>query len=174
VVTIQDKARFKQAFNRLAVAVRLPAEQADASMQRVYWDGLETLPIESVEDAAAAIAAQAVWFPKLAEWKDAAEKASNARVLKFALPDPGRGWHSECGTCDDTGWESLTCAGGRQCGRTKEHAEHSYVVPCACRPTNHTYQRKRAEERERARGKEGASKQQRRSSNVSEFTRVGE
>ena len=173
MVTIHDKIRFKQAFNRLAVAVRLPADQADAAMQRIYWDGLEPYPIEAVEDASHTLATQAAWFPKLAEWIEVASKAQNARVLKHALPDPGRGWNSECGTCDDTGWEPLTCAGGRQCGRTKEHAAHSYVVPCPCRDTNRTYQRRKAEERDRVRGKSEASRQKR-GGNVAEFTRVGE
>lgn len=172
-MTLHDKLRFKQAFNRLAVAVRLPADQADVAMQRIYWEGLESYPIDAVEDAASALAAQAVWFPKLAEWIEVTSKAQNARVLKLALPDPGRGWNSECGTCDDTGWEPLTCAGGRQCGRDREHAAHSFVVPCACRDTNRTYQRRKAEERDRARGK-GEAARQKRGGNVAEFTRVGE
>lgn len=172
-MTINDKFRFKQAFNRLAVAVRLPADQADAAMQVVYWEGLDTYPIEAVEDAARQLAEQSVWFPKLAEWIELAAKAQNARVIKMALPDPGRAWHAECGTCDDTGWEPLECSGRAQCGRDREHAPHPYVVACACRPTNRTYQRRKAEERERSRGK-GEARQQKRSSNVSEFTRAGE
>lgn len=156
-MTVADRTRFKQAFNRLAVAVRLPADQVDAAMQRVYWDGLETYPIEAVEDAAVLLARQAVWFPKLAEWRDEATKASNARALRLALPDPGRAWNAECATCDDTGWEPMTCSGGAQCGRQKEHGQHSYVVPCPCRATNRTYLRRKAEERERARGRRSAA-----------------
>lgn len=155
-MTIQDRVRFKQAFNRLAVAVRLPADQADAAMQKVYHDGLEVYPIEAVEAAADSLAKNAVWFPKLAEWRDEAEKAQNSQAIRRALPSTVREWHSECATCDDTGWEPLECAGTRQCGRDKEHQAHSYVVPCACRANNHTYQRRRAEQRERARGRHAA------------------
>lgn len=156
-MTLHDRVRFKQAFNRLAVAVRLPADQADAAMQKVYWDGLEPYPIEAVESAADSLAKNAVWFPKLAEWRDVAGAAQSQHAISRALPSATRGWMSECGTCDDTGWEALTCAGSRQCGREKEHSGHSYAVPCACRPTNHTYQRRLAEQRERARGRKHAS-----------------
>ena len=172
-MTVHDRARFKQAFNRLAVAVRLPADQADVAMQRVYWDGLETVPIEAIEAAAESLSRQAVWFPKLAEWLDAAVKAQNAQAISRALPAATRGWDSECQTCDDTGWEPLTCVGGRQCGRDREHGAHTYVVACACRETNHTYQRRRAEDRQRVQGKGEASQQQRRSGQASDFTRAG-
>jgi hypothetical protein len=154
-VTVQDKFRFAQVFNRLAVAVRLPADEADEAMKRVYWEGLNDLPLEAVEDAARELSV-GEWFPKLGEWRSVATKAQNTRIIAKALPDPGRGWQSECGTCDDTGWEELTCSGGRQCGRVKEHPPHNYVVPCPCRATNHTYQRRKAEDRERARGRHAA------------------
>lgn len=155
-MTLHDKQRFKQAFNRLAVAVRLPAEQADTAMQKVYWDGLEPFPIDAVESAATSIAKAAVWFPKLAEWRDAAGAAQNVQAMARALPSVGREWHAECATCHDTGWEPLSCAGTRQCGREKTHQEHQYAVACACRPTNHTYQRRMAEQRERVRGRSRA------------------
>lgn len=157
-MTIQDRFRFKQAFNRLAVAVRLPADQADAAMQKVYHDGLETFPIEAVEAAADSLAKSAAWFPKLAEWREEAKKAQNTQAIARALPSSAnRVWQAECQTCDDTGWEPLECSGSRQCGREKEHQAHSYVVPCACRQSNHTYQRRRAEQRERARGRQAAT-----------------
>lgn len=158
MVTVNDKARFQQAFSRLAVAVRLPADQADAAMQRVYWDGLNDLPVEAVEDAARELALTGDWFPKLAEWRDLSEKAKHARVIKMALPaSREQPWTAECETCDDTGWESMTCD-GTQCQRPKEHRPHTYIVECVCRPTNRTYQRRRAEQQERARQRSAASK----------------
>ena len=158
-MTIHDKQRFKQAFSRLAVAVRLPADQADAAMQRVYWDALADLPLEAVEDAARELALEAQWFPKVAEWRDAASKAKHARVLTMALPAPRtEPWAEECSSCDDSGWEPMACPGDGTCGRTKAHAKHSYAVPCACIPTNRTYQRRLAEQRERARGRHHATR----------------
>lgn len=159
-MTIQDKTRFKQAFNRLAVAVRLPADQADTSMQQVYWDGLNDLPLDAVEDAARDLALGSQWFPKLAEWRDSAIKAKHGRVIKMALPAPQREpWRAECETCDDTGWEQMQCDGSDICGRRKDHAKHGYVVPCVCRPTNRTYQRRLAEQQARARGRKEAAEQ---------------
>lgn len=162
-MTVNDKGRFMQAFNKLAVAVRLPADQADAAMQRVYWEGLADLPLDAVEDSAREIGLSAQWFPKLAEWRDAAVKAKHGRVLKMALPAPrSNPWQSECETCDDTGWEVMACAGDATCGRVFEHAKHNYTIPCVCRPTNRTYQRRLAEQRERVRGKREAAEQSRR------------
>ena len=156
-MTVIDKPRFAQAFNRLAVSLRLPIGEADAAMQRVYYDALDDLPVDALEDAARELAREAEWFPKTSEWRSVAERARNMRALTAGIQDrSGRIWHAECQTCDDTGWEALTCAGGRQCGREKEHAAHDYVVPCACRDTNHTYQRRRAEVREQARGRKAA------------------
>lgn len=154
-MTPDDKIRFLQAFNRLTVATRLPADHVDAAMQRIYFEGLERFPIEAVEAAAGDLATSSQWFPKLAEWSDVAERARNARALLAVKPDQ-RVWHAECESCDDTGWEILTCSGTRQCGRDKEHAAHDYAVPCACRLTNRTYLRRLAEQRERARGRRGA------------------
>lgn len=153
---ITDKLRFKQAFNRLAVATRLPADQADAAMQRIYFEGLQRFPVEAVEAAAGTLAESAQWFPKLAEWCEAAELARNARALMLVSPDV-RQWHAECGTCDDTGWESIPCSGDDQCGRSRPHTAHRYGVPCGCRLTNRTYQRRLAEQRERSRGRRKAA-----------------
>lgn len=158
-MTLTDKPRFVQSFNRLAVALRLPSGEVDSAMQRVYYEALEDLPIDAIEDAARNFAREATWFPKTSEWRSVAERARNARALTAGIQDhTGRVWHAECATCDDTGWEPLTCAGSRQCGREQEHAAHDYVVPCPCRETNRTYQRRRAEQREFARGRKAAEK----------------
>jgi hypothetical protein len=142
-MTDEDKRGFVQAFNRLAVATRLA--DSDATMQRVYFDGLSDLDIDAVEGAAALLAKSAQWFPKVSEWRDAARIAQVATIK--ALP-PGRDvpWEDECGACGDSGWEERRCYPGTRntCGRKKcelERAEHRYTVPCTCRPTNRTYAR---------------------------------
>lgn len=151
-MTVTDRHRFTQCFNRLAVALRLPADEGDAAMKQVYYEALISQPIDAIEDAARELARNAQWFPKTSEWLDVAEKARSTRALTDCLPSPrAEPWHHECGTCDDTGWETLQCDGGSTCGRPREHAAHSYVVPCGCRGTNRTYQRKLEEQRQRAR-----------------------
>lgn len=145
-MTDQDKKAFVQSFNRLALAVRLT--DADAHMQRVYFQGLEDLSIAAVTSAAGQLEKTAQWFPKVAEWRQAARLQEIAQLK--ALPD-GREepWQDECGACLDTGWEEKRCYPGtyNNCGRKKcvtqgtERHEHTYMVECSCRPTNRTYAR---------------------------------
>jgi len=145
MVTDTDKTAFKQAFNRLAVAVRLPADQADAAMQRIFFEGLSEFSIEAVTAAGQQLEQSAQFFPKVAEWREAARIAQVAFVK--ALP-PGREtpWESECPVCDDSGWEERRCYPGTRntCGRKKcelERPEHRYVIVCTCRPHNRTWAR---------------------------------
>lgn len=147
-MTTGDRLAFAQAFNRLAVATRLPTHEADAAMQQVYWTGLVDLPLASVSAAAEALAKGAQWFPKVAEWRDAAYQQQVAELV--ALPaGREREWTHECATCEDTGWEERRCYPGtlHHCGRelcaagSEHRKEHTYVVRCPCRDTNRTYQR---------------------------------
>lgn len=155
-----DKLRFAQCFNRLAVALRLPAGDGDAAMKQIYFDALGAYPIDAVEDAARLFARDAQWFPKTSEWVAGSEQARSTRVLTKCLPVPRADpWKSECETCDDTGWEYLACDGSDQCGRTKAHAKHPYVVPCGCRGVNRTYQRKIEEQNLQASRRKAAGKQ---------------
>lgn len=150
-----DGVRFAQAFNRLAVATRLNEKEADASMQRIYFDGLRGLSVEAVEQAAHEIALSAEWFPKLAEWRAKAKIAQGVHDMKALPPARENPWEDECGACQDTGWEARTCYGGTRntCGRKRCEGEgmpeHTYATPCSCRATNHTYQRHHADPRKR-------------------------
>jgi len=155
-----DKLRFAQCFNRLAVSLRLPAADGDAAMKQIYFDALVDYPVEAVEDAARLFTRDAQWFPKTSEWVAGAEQARSTRVLTKCLPSPREEpWKSECATCDDTGWDTLTCEGDDVCGRTKPHYKHSYAVPCGCRGMNRTYLRKIEEQRVTVRQKAQASRQ---------------
>jgi hypothetical protein len=148
-VTVQEKPRFAQCFNRLAVALRLPADDGDAAMQRIYWDALADFPIDAVEDAAHEFARSATWFPKTSEWRSQAELARNTRALVASRPDADRDpWRYECQACDDSGFELLTCQAGARCprpdcSRRDASFRHVYAVVCSCRETNRTYQRRR-------------------------------
>ena len=149
-MTPADRLRFAQAFNRLAVATRLPVAEADAAMQQVYWDGLREQPIEAVTAAAGTMETHARWFPKVAEWREAAYR--HQVTARLQLPD-GRDepWHDECETCGDTGWVLHHCypgsgntCGHRHCRVAGRRSEHTYVRSCPCRPTNRTLQRHHA------------------------------
>jgi hypothetical protein len=147
VVTDADKVRFKQAFNVLAVATRLPADQADAPMQRIYFQGMLDLTIESVIASAETLAMSAEWFPKLAEWRGAA-KIAHVATLTALSEDREQPWEDECGACLDTGWEERWCypgtannCGRRKCVKGQDRKEHKYGTPCSCRATNRTYAR---------------------------------
>lgn len=144
----QDRMEFAQAFNRLAVATRLPAGEADAIMQQVYWNGLSDLPVDVVVAAADAMSRSAEWFPKVSEWRGAASELRLQQIIQ--LPD-GRDepWRYECEVCNDTSWEILRCypgtlknCGRRRCARGGEGTyEHTYAVRCSCFGHNRTYQR---------------------------------
>lgn len=81
-MTATDVGRFKIAFNRLAVETRLPADQADLANQRIYFEGMEDLPIDAVEEAARTLGRKAQWFPKLAEWRAAVKVVRRDTVNK--------------------------------------------------------------------------------------------
>jgi hypothetical protein len=147
-MTDPDKKRFSQCFNSLAVATRLPAAEGDAPMKAIYFRALLDLDIEAVESSARDLEKKAQWFPKVAEWRQAARLAHGMRNLTLALPgevDRDRPWKEECDLCDDTGWRVLRCFPevSMPCGvrRCKKSREHNYAVMCECRPTNRTYQR---------------------------------
>ena len=153
-MTDSDGLGFVHAFNRLAVATRLPAAEADEAMQRIYWEGLEDLPLQAVADAAAGLEKSAQWFPKVAEWREAAKPlAAAARVKLLAGSVREEPWHHECELCEDQGWQIKHCfpevsapCGVRKCRKTREH---TYAVVCGCRETNRTYQRNREFQRAR-------------------------
>ncbi len=152
-MTDTDKAQFAKCFNRLSVALRLPADEGDAAMKQIYFEGLEDLPIDAVEAASGELARSFEWFPKLSEWRQAA-KQQRTVLLERALPLARQEqWHEECELCRDTGWELKRCYPGTAmvCGRVGRNnmrdcrqagfPEHDYVVPCVCRATNRTFQR---------------------------------
>jgi len=72
-----DKIRFVQAFNRLAMALkhRFKDEKERAAAQQVYFDSLESLSIDSVEAGERTLRIEGTsdnWFPTTPEWFDAA------------------------------------------------------------------------------------------------------
>lgn len=133
---------FLQTFNRLAVALR--ESKADSAMQEVYFKALEDFPTAIVSQAALLLAKEPTrrFFPTTGEWTAAAMTAQADNTRKF-LASP-HGWKDECIECEDTGWQRFECTGDSTCGRIREHAPHTYVSVCACRPNNRTYQRHHA------------------------------
>ena len=139
------EADFLKVYNRLCVALR--EQQDDSGMtQRIYFDALKDLSVEALQFGATALQRETGrrFFPTTAEWRDAARPFQASQRIALALP-AGREqpWREECHHCGDTGWvEGLSCGGQMgTCGRAKAHLPHTYTEPCACRPTNRTYQR---------------------------------
>jgi len=150
-MTNTDILRFGQAFNRLAVALRLPVGEVDAAMQQVYFDALCDFSIEAIEAAAERLTRTSQWFPKTSEWRIAASEARIQTLVKELPASREEPWHDECGACHDTGWEERICyrgtrntCGRRSCEKEPEQdslKEHRYMSVCTCRPTNRTYAR---------------------------------
>lgn len=146
-----DKKRFDAAFNYLATATRLPVADITPETKRVYYDGMQDLPAEDIESAAAQIAKSAQWFPKVAEWRAKATQSKKLAEIKQLGPAKRENdWRHECDYCEDGGWSAAD-------GRTFHEVVVSGWTPrprmqhCVCRATNHTYQRKwRAQFGERA------------------------
>jgi len=86
-VTEQDKPRFLQCLNRLAVAFRV-RETVDPVLTQVYFDTLADWPIQAVEDAGAELQRSGgSFFPTTAAWYEEAariakEDAARARRLE--------------------------------------------------------------------------------------------
>lgn len=87
-----DKHAFKAAFNRLAVATRLPADQADAAAQRIYFEGLQDIPIDAIVRAAQRMEQSAQWFPKVVEWRKEARETQREETRQALLSAPLQPW----------------------------------------------------------------------------------
>lgn len=141
-MTADDRPAFLQAFNRLAVALRLPIAEVDGAMQQTYFDALRDLPIEAVDAAVLILSRTAGYgFPRTPEWHQVAEQQRVEQTLRALPPGRDEPWHFECPHCEDTGWEERSCDGSRMCGRSKEHPAHTFATACSCRDTNRTFQR---------------------------------
>lgn len=141
-MTADDRPAFLQAFNRLAVALRLPVAEIDGAMHGIYFDALRDLPIEAVEAAVLPLSrVPGFGFVRTTEWHQAAERAQVEQTLRALPPGREEPWQFECAYCEDTGWEERQCDGGRVCGRPKEHPAHTFATACSCRDSNRTFQR---------------------------------
>lgn len=138
-------AEFLAIFNRLVVAMQAPADNSGVA-QDVYFEALQDLPNPAIEAGALALMREPGrrFFPTTAEWRAAAEAAQIAQLKEAVKAPRAEPWHFDCTGCGDTGWTAHDCDGSSLCGRVNTHAPHEYVTPCPCRPTNRTYQRRRA------------------------------
>lgn len=141
-MTDDDLPAFLQAFNRLAVGLRLPTAEIDAAMKRIYFDALKDLPLTAVDAAVEPLSrVKGYGFPRTDIWHERAEQCRVELTLAALPPAREEPWHHECPHCEDTGWAYHECDGERLCGKSKPHPVHTYTVACSCRETNRTYAR---------------------------------
>lgn len=109
-MTESDRPAFVRAIGRLAVALR--EKKPDVVQLRVYFDGLNDLEVEFVVAAVERLM-RAAWFPKVSDWREAAQRVERERCEQQAarlrrLPQP------LCDACSDTGW-ALSENGATRC-----------------------------------------------------------
>lgn len=105
-----------------------------------YFSALRGCDMNDLRVAADQLAQTSKWFPKPAEWKEAARKVGGDRLRKALPPGRDETWHFGCTRCEDDGWichvcEQIDCIKG-----TPDHERR--MKPCPCRATNTTYQRR--------------------------------
>jgi len=123
---------------------------------------LRDLDVALLSRACAEVAKTALFWPKVAEIREAyvrlerAEAEASADRALAALPpmDPSdwRSWYA-CHDCQDTSFVLLECNGlvdddrAARCGRPREHEAHRFAVRCACYLTNPRLRAERARTR---------------------------
>lgn len=120
------------------------APQTDPAIGLAYYEALKGEPLPAVQAAATSLARESGrrFLPTTAEWLDAIRRVQKGAVTQAAHQARSEPWRLECERCEDTGWELLQCP-DVPCGTARTHYAHSYAVPCACRASNRTYQRRR-------------------------------
>lgn len=141
MASMLDPKNFANVFGVLAIQLR--ATDVDEATVRAYYHALSDLTLESIQASAVAFSREPGrrFFPTTAEWRDAANTARLTVFREHLLSHREEPWRLECERCEDTGWTIHDCAGDTFCGRQKAHYAHTFARPCACRPTNRTWQR---------------------------------
>lgn len=107
-----------------------------------YYTVLNTFSLDVLRRSANDLALHGRFLPTTGEW------AGVARLVvaddQRALLNTPAATTIACDHCQDTGSVYATCPGDTTCGRSRPHAPHGFVCVCACRSTNHNYQRSQA------------------------------
>lgn len=151
-MTADDTDRWRELFGKLCVTYDRTWDEAQS---RFYFDALRDLPFPDLEVAALILVQELKYFPRPAEWREAAANQRSARVRARASEVQAlsrRGVH--CEVCGDTGWSSRGCREGDSCKGAihattgepvcRRDGDHTYVERCACRSTNPLYQARQA------------------------------
>lgn len=127
-----------------------------------HWEGLSDLALPDLTRAIDHAVKGCASYPSPAELRELARQTlptvgmdedrsaplePPVTISHPSLPAPiqvTRTWNFYCGVCGDTGWVSYWCGASpphpwletRVCARHKDHGEHEFVRPCACRDTN--------------------------------------
>ena len=132
---------FLKLYNRLCVAFREAPDETGVT-QDVYFSALSDMPLLALAKGVdSLLRSDCHFFPKVTEWRVAAEKAYRIEFERAVQPSRDEPWQYECEACEDTGWNRYHCKGDNRCGWKRKHDPHDYASACPCRPTNRTYQR---------------------------------
>jgi hypothetical protein len=146
-----DRQAFTSLFTRVARSFN---KKPDPLQCESYFSDLEDIPLAVVEAAADQLRRTARFFPKVVEWRTAAQKVH--KPLPITRPEPvveADGTVVEtvyCADCDDTGWRPdcgcplASLAIGHKC-LAHPYVRFGNVYPnpvraCACRPHNPAWQ----------------------------------
>jgi hypothetical protein len=121
------------------LAVQLRQTDADETLIRGYYEGLQDLEPELLKAAAERLARTAEWFPKTSEWRAVAE-AIRREWIEAQREHLRRAPRPLCRVCDDTGWESVIaiergqseCAVSRRAPAASNVAANAWGT-CQCR-----------------------------------------
>lgn len=126
----------------------------------VYHDGLQDVPMPTLQAAVGRLIASSRFFPTVGEIRAACDRLKARDWTPFSVPLPPKTLHSDddprswyaCPICQDSGWASHWCkgsinaeppaalqfqsvgvCGSRACARFGERGYgHEYVRRCAC------------------------------------------
>jgi hypothetical protein len=157
---------------------------------RVYEAETVDIPLPLLTTAVDTLLKTSVWFPTVAELREACDVARRAlplpkvvgqslllsAPLEVQVPGSGqripitREWRYHCEACSDTGWKSWWCGDAPpnpwmergRCQRETEHLAHEWVAECQCRDSNPSVLRKREAQARMAAQRQAAAQEKRR------------
>ena len=143
---------FDRAYARTVKAMNASLDPGHADE---CWKVVELQRGDVFDEAATRLNSMCQFLPRPAEWLAACKAIQAERDLaRIRARQAEYDAHTDhttycCHLCKDTGFERRVCPEPPNadwcpiCKRQNHHLyDHTYVVPCACRPTNEAYQKR--------------------------------